>query len=315
MGYKILFVLICVLFFRSSSPGSPQDRFHDAREKFLSLERQRSAIEASTGEYFPHPDGVGRSTSWEVTPRGYPSQGHRGREKRRVFGSREDILWPKSDRDTGYGSRDALLRDRRAREAKESDYWRKEGIKTPDVWDYKGHERGQSPIRGRPRTPVKEHRMPRIRSPDRQEYLRAKSMHDLSQRRKIVDDERRSRDPRRRSLYDQTAEEISQQDKRQFSSHSHLVAPSSGSSTSSSPSRGPRYHELPENQRFPGLDRATARPDPLESRSKKTFDYPVNGGHAPIHITRAHHDDYRKYRYDHGNAQFIRPAQVSAVHY
>lgn len=239
-------------------------------------------------------------------------------------------MWPKSDRDTGYGSRDALLRERRPREARvdprdardsrDLEYWKRDGHKTPEVWEYRGPERTQSPFRGRARTPVRDHRMPRVRSPDRQEYLRAKSMHDLTQRRPgVVEDERRGRDPRRRSLYD-PAEEVPYEGRRPFASHTHLQAPASpGTSSSSSPSRpgaGGTYHELPDHQRHPGLDRATARVDHLDPRSsKRTFDYPVNGGHAAIHITRAHHDDYRKFRYDHGSVQFVRASAVPAAHF
>ena len=259
--------------------------------------------------------------------------------KRESYSSREDLLWPKSDRDTGYGSRDGLLREKKTNrewdrgygtyDTRDSDVWRREGGRhTPEIWEQqRTPETSLSPGRGRNRSPTREFKVPRVKSPDRQEYQRAKSMHDLSHRRSTLED-----DPRRRSMYDTLDDHPSLRDSRKtahhFHSHANLPRPASScSSKSDSTTSVHGYNELPENQRFPGLDRATARPDPLDhpimrsatssaiSKCVKTYDYPVNGGCAPIQITKTHHDDYRRFRYDHQPPQFVRSTSVPAAQY
>ena len=354
----------------------------DARDKFLSLEREkewqlpvhessnrgheisrRANESGSRGGNHPQ-DAIGRSPSWEFGGRGlssryYYQESRRSRDyrdskeskdfrdresrnhKRDSYSSREDLIWPKSDRDTGYGSRDGLLREKRGTrewdkgygtyDTRDSEMWRREsGHRTPDIWEQRTPERSLSPSRARNRSPARELRVPKIKMTDRQEYQRAKSMHDLSHRRIVQDD-----DPRRRSMYDPMEEQSSLQNNRKhiphFHSHANLPRPTSScsSKTDSTATSGgipPRgYNELPDNQRYPGLDRATARPDPLEHSimrsatapgiSKKTYDYPVNGGCAPIQLTRTYHDDYRRFRYDHSTPQFIRSTSVPAAQY
>ncbi|XP_071522708.1 uncharacterized protein [Panulirus ornatus] len=323
---------------RSESPSSPRERFQDARDKFRSLERdwQRSDRPDSQARPPAHM-GVSRTPSWEPSPK--PGAGVReGRgPNEQLQGSRDEGLWPKSDRDTGYGSRDGLLRDRpRGRDydrgygtcdTRDSDPWRREvGRRTPDPWQKE--VRCPSPTRvPRGRSPTREYRVPRVRSPERTDYQRARSMHDLSQRRSAQEEDRRnSNDPRRRSMYD-TAEDPrplrESRSSRRYRSHASLRRHNSSCSSDSCHSAD-SYGELPETRRFPGLDRATARPDPLEGHQrssshlshKRTFDYPVNGGSAAVHISRAQHDDYRRFRYDHTTtAQFIRSTSVPSAHY
>ncbi|KAK3865668.1 hypothetical protein Pcinc_028745 [Petrolisthes cinctipes] len=199
-------------------------------------------------------------------------------------------MWPKSDRDTGYGSRDGLLRDRCRRDydrgygtcdTRDSDPWRREGGggggRTPDpLWP----PRMSSPVR--PANNTRDHRMPRVRSPERPDYQRAKSMHDLTQRRLPTEEERRaSHDPRRRSMYDAAAdaprplrESRSARRYRSQASLRHRGRSSSSrssdnnSSASSCTHSVSSYTQLPNTRRYPGLDRATARPDPLDNINK-----------------------------------------------
>nr|XP_053654823.1 uncharacterized protein LOC128703962 [Cherax quadricarinatus] len=303
---------------RSESPVSPRERFQDARDKFRSLERdwQRSDRPECHARPQVHA-GVCRTPSWEHKP------GAGGRDTRapHEHATRDEGVWPKSDRDTGYGSRDGLLRERpRGRE-----YDR--GYGTCDTRDSEPWHCAGSPSRvPRGRSPTKDYRVPRVKSPERPDYHRAKSMHDLNQRSVNEDDPRSCNDPRRRSMYD-TAEDPrplreSRSDRR-YRSQASLRRRNSCSS-GSCPSVD-SYNEIPDTRRFPGLDRATARPDPLETTrgpthfihvNKRTYDYPVNGGTAAVHINRAQHDDYRRFRYDHTTTpQFIRTTSVPAAHY
>ncbi|XP_042232772.1 serine/arginine repetitive matrix protein 1-like isoform X2 [Homarus americanus] len=324
---------------RSESPVSPRERFQDARDKFRSLERDWQRPDRPDCQARPHAHGgVCRTPSWEPNPKG----GSGVREARGSVeqGGRDEGVWPKSDRDTGYGSRDGLLRERpRGRDfdrgygtcdTRDSDPWRREvGHRTPDPWQRE--PRAPSPTRApRGRSPTREYRVPRVRSPDRTDYHRAKSMHDLSQRRAANENEEDRggcNDPRRRSMYD-TAEDPrplrESRTNRHYRSQASLRRHNSCSSDSCHSADS--YNELPETRRFPGLDRATARPDPLEHarghphtahlNSKRTFDYPVNGGTAAVHISRAQHDDYRRFRYDHTTTpQFIRSTSVPTTHY
>ncbi|KAK8379346.1 hypothetical protein O3P69_019322 [Scylla paramamosain] len=172
--------------------------------------------------------------------------------------------------------------------------------------------RAHSPVRGR--SPTREWRGARQRSPEReQQYQRARSMHDLSGRRGAgAPHPDAPHDPRRRSLYEGTEEGVGGRGPRRYRSHASLggrrASSPSPSSCCSSSSAG-SYAPLPEARRPPGLDRATARPDPLEgalragplpmhaplhhhhhhhpAAPRRTFDYPVNGGTAPLHMARA----------------------------
>ncbi|KAG7176624.1 putative Serine/arginine repetitive matrix protein 1-like 5 [Homarus americanus] len=335
---EVLLTVMMVLH-RSESPVSPRERFQDARDKFRSLERDWQRPDRPDCQARPHAHGgVCRTPSWEPNPKG----GSGVREARGSVeqGGRDEGVWPKSDRDTGYGSRDGLLRERpRGRDfdrgygtcdTRDSDPWRREvGHRTPDPWQRE--PRAPSPTRApRGRSPTREYRVPRVRSPDRTDYHRAKSMHDLSQRRAANENEEDRggcNDPRRRSMYD-TAEDPrplrESRTNRHYRSQASLRRHNSCSSDSCHSADS--YNELPETRRFPGLDRATARPDPLEHarghphtahlNSKRTFDYPVNGGTAAVHISRAQHDDYRRFRYDHTTTpQFIRSTSVPTTHY
>ncbi|XP_018009812.1 uncharacterized protein LOC108667307 [Hyalella azteca] len=315
---------------RSESPVSQRERFHDARDKFLSLEREWRRNGDMRGSTIPIAD-----TAVAASRR---SKGNICRRR----DNREELGWPKTDRDTGYGSRDGLLRDKRAGgrdydrgygtcDTRDSEHWLRElERRSPDYWDVKGApERSLSPSH---RYENKNYRFLRNRSPDRidhqrSEYQRAKSMHDLSRNRSAVEDDVKG-DLRRRSLYDALDNNSHLQKSRsqqhqglQYHSYGNLgpVRSSTPSSCSSAGQSGQGY-EIPESQRYPGLDRATARPDPLLAPryagfSKRTFDYPVNGGQAPIHISRAHHDDYRRFRYDHNHGQFTRSTTISGVPY
>ena len=292
---------------------SPRERFQDARDKFLSLEREWRS-------------GPPRTEDVAVSRRFKSAHRNSRRE------NREELAWPKTDRDTGYGSRDALLREKKALrdydrgygtcDTRDSELWKREIDRSPDIWDSRGSERSLSPNEeGR-----KHLRPNRIRSPDRidypkNEYQRAKSMHDLSRHRSIHE-ENVNTDLRRRSLYDTLDSPHLQKSRSQrYHSYGNLgpVRSTSPSSCCSSGESGARY-ELPEAQRYPGLDRASARPDPLMTArysggfNKRTFDYPVNGGHAPIQISRAQHDDYRRFRYDHNPSQYMR-STLPAVPY
>ena len=249
---------------------------------------------------------------------------------------KDELVWPKTDRDTGYGSRDALLRDKKPTrdydrgygtcDTRDSDLWKREIERSPDIWDSRGSERSLSPNE----ESRKHFRSNRIRSPDRNEaprneYQRAKSMHDLSRHRSMHDDDLKT-DFRRRSLYDTLDSPHLQKSRTQpyqghrYHSYGNL-GPVCSTSSSCSSAESVTGYEMPDSQRYPGLDRVTARPDPLVTPrfsggfSKRTFDYPVNGGHAPIHISRAHHDDYRRFRYDHNPAQFTRSTTISATQY
>lgn len=325
---------------RSESPVSPRERFQDARDKFRSLERewQRQDRPDSHSRSHPHA-GVSRTPSWEPNPR--PSGGIRDSRgpMDQLQGSRDEGMWPKSDRDTGYGSRDGLLRERpRGRDydrgygtcdTRDSDPWKRDvGRRTPDLWQKE--PRPHSPTRvPRGRSPTRDYRVPRVKSPERQDYQRAKSMHDLSQRRLAQEEERKgSNDPRRRSMYDQAEDPRPLRESRsgrRYRSQASLRRQNSCSSDSCNSAGS--YNEIPTNRRFPGLDRATARPDPLEpirspsynshlNQNKRTYDYPVNGGTAAVHISRAQHDDYRRFRYDHTiTPQFIRSTSVPTAQY
>ncbi|KAK7081923.1 hypothetical protein SK128_015158, partial [Halocaridina rubra] len=286
----------------SESPVSPRERFQDARDKFRSLEREWQTRPDSHNRSHAH-IGVSRTPSWEPNPRASGGVRESRGATDQLQGSRDDVLWPKSDRDTGYGSRDGLLRERpRGRDydrgygtcdTRDSDPWRRDiGRRTPDLWQKEPCP--QSPSRApRGRSPTRDYRVPRVRSPERQDYQRAKSMHDLSQRRLSQEEERRgSNDPRRRSMYDQADDLRPLRDSRsgrRYRSQASLRRHNSCSSDSCH-SVG-SYTEIPNNRRFPGLDKATARPDPLEpmrspsynshlNQNKRTFDYPVNGGTA-----------------------------------
>lgn len=312
---------------RSESPISPRERFQDARDKFLSLEREwrsggpiRASVSAAVVEQAP------------VVKR---SKGHGNRSSRRE--NREELVWPKTDRDTGYGSRDGLLRgEKRATrdydrgygtcDTRDSDHWKRElERRSPEFWDSKGPERSLSPNQDN-----RNYRMPRARSPEqtepqRNEYQRAKSMHDLSRHRSMQEDDMKG-DFRRRSLYDTLdsphlqKSRSQQQQNQHYHSYGNLGPVRSCSPSSSSSGQSIQGYELPDSQRYPGLDRSSARPDPLLTPryagfSKKTFDYPVNGGHAPIHISRAQHDDYRRFRYDHNPPQFARSSSIPTAPY
>ncbi|XP_047483548.1 serine/arginine repetitive matrix protein 1-like isoform X2 [Penaeus chinensis] len=320
---------------RSESPVSPRERFQDAREKFRSLERewQRPDRQDLSTRSHPHAD-ITRTPSWEPSPK--PQGGARDFRSpvEQLQAGRDEGLWPKSDRDTGYGSRDGLLRERpRGRDCdrgygtcdtRDSDPWRREvGRRTPDLWQKE--PRASSPSRvGRGRSPSREYRVPRVRSPERPDYQRAKSMHDLSQRRLAHEEDRRAlNDPRRRSMYDAAEDSRPLKESRsgrRYRSHASIRRRSSSCSSESCHSVD-SYNEIPDARRFPGLDRATARPDPLDqprlmAQAKRTFDYPVNGGTAAVHISRAHHDDYRRFRYDHTTTpQFIRSTSVPSTQY
>ncbi|XP_063585243.1 serine/arginine repetitive matrix protein 1-like [Penaeus indicus] len=320
---------------RSESPVSPRERFQDAREKFRSLERewQRPDRQDLSTRSHPHAD-ITRTPSWEPSPK--PQGGARDFRSpvEQLQAGRDEGLWPKSDRDTGYGSRDGLLRERpRGRDCdrgygtcdtRDSDPWRREvGRRTPDLWQKE--PRASSPSRvGRGRSPSREYRVPRVRSPERPDYQRAKSMHDLSQRRLAHEEDRRAlNDPRRRSMYDAAEDSRPLRESRsgrRYRSHASIRRRSSSCSSESCHSVD-SYNEIPDARRFPGLDRATARPDPLDqprlmAQAKRTFDYPVNGGTAAVHISRAHHDDYRRFRYDHTTTpQFIRSTSVPSTQY
>lgn len=321
--------------FRSESPVSPRERFQDARDKFLSLEREwRSGPRASNATKVTQEAIVRRSKGGS----GGLSGGGGQRNSRRD--NREELIWPKTDHDTGYGSRDGLLRDKRnARDydkgygtcdTRDSDLWKKEMERSPDFWDARGPERSLSP-----NLENRNYRMPRVRSPERNEhqvrneYQRAKSMHDLSRHRSIHDDndDAIKGDFRRRSLYDTLDSPHLQKSRSQqhqnhhYHSYGNLGPVRSSSPSSCSSGQSVSGYELPDAQRFPGLDRTTARNDPLAAPrysggfNKKTFDYPVNGGHAPIHISRAHHDDYRRFRYDHNPPQYARSPAIPTAPY
>ncbi|XP_069194903.1 zinc finger CCCH domain-containing protein 13 isoform X1 [Procambarus clarkii] len=318
---------------RSESPVSPRERFQDAREKFRSLERDWQRPDRPDAH--SRPQGISRTPSWEPSPK--PTTGVR--ETRgpveQVQASRDEVVWPKSDRDTGYGSRDGLLRERpRGREydrgygtgdTRDSDPWRRDqGHRTPDLWQKE--PRVPSPSRvPRGRSPTRDYRVPRVRSPERSDYHRAKSMHDLSQRRSANEEERRScNDPRRRSMYDTAEDPRPLRESRSGHRYRSQASLRHHNSCSSDSCHSGDSYELPETRRFPGLDRATARPDPLETAhsahlnhvNKRTYDYPVNGGTAAVHISRAQHDDYRRFRYDHtATPQFIRSTSVPTAHY
>lgn len=308
---------------RSESPVSQRERFQDARDKFLSLEREwrTGGLRAS----------VNQSSGAEVVA----SRRHRSSKRQ----NREELGWPKTDRDTGYCSRDGLLREKRSSnrdydrgygtcDTRDSDHWKKElERRSPDFWDSRGPpERSSSPTHPDSRNP----RLAYNRTPDRSEYQRneyhrAKSMHDLSRNRCLQDDDP-DKDFRRRSLYDTLDSSHLQKSRQPQATHYHSygnLGPMRSPTPSSSSSAGQsaQGYEIADVHRLPGLDRATARPDPIANPryagfNKRTFDYPVNGGQAPIHISRAHHDDYRRFRYDHNpTTHFSRSTTVSAVQY
>ncbi|XP_066971987.1 peptidyl-prolyl cis-trans isomerase G-like [Macrobrachium rosenbergii] len=326
---------------RSESPVSPRERFQDARDKFRSLEREWQRHDRPDCHSRSHAQtGITRTPSWEPHPR--PSGGvreSRGGPADHLQGSRDEGMWPKSDRDTGYGSRDGLLRERnRGRDydrgygtcdTRDSDPWKREiGRRTPDIWQKESRPHSPSRV-PRGRSPTRDYRVPRVRSPERPDYQRAKSMHDLSQRKYTQEEEKRlSNDPRRRSMYDQADDPRPLRESRsgrRYRSQASLRRHNSCSSDSCHSAGS--YNEIPTNRRYPGLDRATARPDPLEpirspsynnhlNQNKRTYDYPVNGGTAAVHISRAPHEDYRRFRYDHSvTPQFIRSTSVPTAQY
>ena len=270
-------------------------------------------------------------------PRSRRSKGEVGGHKNSRRDNREELIWPKTDRDTGYGSKDGLLREKRQSrdydrgygtcDTRDSDHWKKEmERRSPDFWEGKGPERSLSP-----NLENRNYRMPRARSPDRgdhsvqrNEYQRAKSMHDLSRQKSIQEDD--VKDFRRRSLYDTLdsphlqKSRSQQQQNHHYHSYGNLGPVRSSSPSSCSSGQSVQGYELPDSQRFPGLDRSSARNDALSGLrysgfNKKTFDYPVNGGHAAIHISRAHHDDYRRFRYDHNPPQFSRSPSIPMAQY
>ncbi|CAL4066948.1 unnamed protein product [Meganyctiphanes norvegica] len=308
---------------RSESPVSPRDRFQDARDKFRSLEREIPWLDCnSPGQQ----NGLSRAPSWDPSPKHKDSRGLADH----LQGSRE-ALWPKSDRDTGYGSRDGLLRERRPRDhdrgygtcdTRDSDPWRTKemGQQTPELWQMNASP-GKNGYRGR--SPTRDYKNQRPRTPDKQDYHRAKSMHDLSQRKGTSDDEPRN-DPRRRSMYD-TAEDQwplkESRSGRQYLSQASLRRHNSCSSESCASDSS--FRELPETQRYPGLDRSSARPNPLDHEkiqspghisNRRTFDYPLNGGAPAVQINRTYQDDYRRSRYE-PTPQFIRSTPVPTTNY
>ena len=191
--------LIFIFYYRSESPVSPRERFQDARDKFLSLEREwRSG-------------GVVRSSQIEEPPvtsnRRFRSANRNSRRE-----NREDLGWPKSDRDTGYGSKDALLREKKSRDydrgygtcdTKDSELWKRDIERSPDIWDSRCSERSLSPHEENRKHFRSSNRVmsPEKNECSRNEYQRAKSMHDLSRHRSMHEDDPKA-DFRRRSLYE-----------------------------------------------------------------------------------------------------------------